>query len=478
MITSEAREETAEQHATESGVGSPEVLIQEARAHRRNRLVAAVAVNTLAACLVVALVIATGGSAGQGSPGHTVTLPPIQGATPVDLAEGLPSTMTAAELVSCSHGACVVVGNASAKTRPTIRPIARLYRGDHWTALPSPHGWSGYQLQGLSCSNPRSCVLTGYYFTGSPRGFTRAFAEVLGGGRWTPEQVPVPRSALSSDLDAVSCPSPRWCMATGTDWTGEGNHLFASEWNGARWKLVTVPLPTNTLVGGPSDLASISCVSSAWCMGVGSTSVSLSNEDLHLASASEPLAEVWTSGRWRLSSAPISSGLSRRLERGTDFQNSGLSCISREWCAASGSGSAAISFAGGGFAELATWNGHSWRSVLRTAWYVTKAGPNTVSEREAPRIGVEEAALGSMSCSSSTRCVSYVTNGGAGRLVIFELDGGRWHETDARARRPGPLMASSTSCLSSGACLVVGNYASIHSNTAQTGAFVFGVAPR
>lgn len=436
-----------------------------------------VVVGLLAAVLSVAHVI--GGGPGSTSP--TQVLPPARGAVPVNFTGDLKPAMVVGQLVSCPGDVCVVIGSGSG--RPPANLIARLYTSRGWSTLPSPIGLQSVQLQGLSCTTASSCALVGYDWTPSPRGLTRGFAEILRNGHWAITTPPVPASQ-SSSLTAVSCPSSSWCMATGADWTGSANQLFAAVWNGARWRTVSVPLPADAFQGAPAQLSGLSCVGAGWCMGVGS--YGRRGATGPFLAATGPLVEQWFRGSWRLANAPPIVGAARfpRTEGGTVLRLESVTCIARSWCAVSGTDSAGDAFEPTGTAELAIWKARTWTTVLGSSWRLY-AGPHSASWRDNPRVGPREAGLGAISCSSTVRCVTYITPNSIfgppanSPLTLFEHDGRGWFAVNAPTIANVAQTASDVACMRSGTCLIVGTEMRRSGGTSEaSGAFVYGTAAR
>lgn len=119
----------------------------------------------------------------------------------------------------------------------------------------------------------------------------------------------------STDLSGVSCWAPNGCMAVGSS-TGVqgGGRALAERWNGSSWAIV----PTLTLGGAHSHdaLWSVSCVSSAHCVTVGS-------ED------GVPMAEQWDGAAWSLDRVPLPAD-------GRDASLYSVSCAGPADCTAVG----------------------------------------------------------------------------------------------------------------------------------------------
>lgn len=458
----------------------PEVEHETRRRRRRITLRTLAAVAT-AAVLAVALVVATGGIGDNTANSRSSNLPSIRGAIPLDLSRGLPASMKAGQLVSCAGLSCVVVGSGTGHSVPVL--VARLYQSNRWHWLPSPLGLSSSQLSGLSCSTSSYCVLTGSYFTASPKGLTRGFAEVLDTGHWTFTRLPVPAGSISSSLDAVSCASPSWCVAMGSDRTGSSNRVFATVWDGSEWRLVPMPLPADSWGGGPAQASGVSCVATSWCMAVGSYTARVQVGAANLrGSITKPFAERWSDGRWKLLASPpvVHSAGSDATSIATELRLAGVSCVSRTWCAASGIDDLPASTEPQAAAELAIWSGSSWSTVLGSSWRLLHSGPHSASWKPNPTVGASETGLGTVACSSVLRCVTYVIpNRFFGLqlvtpLALYEHDVRGWFAVKTTGGKDIEQSANDVSCMTNGACVVVGTDMTIGGSSAAAGAFVYG----
>ena len=108
-----------------------------------------------------------------------------------------------------------------------------------WTpvTLPSPPGSAdSYQLNGVACPTPATCVATGYY---GPQGAVRNLAETLSHGTWTPAGPPPPPLGLADPnpgLYGVSCPVPGACVAVGQyDDQNSNPHGLIETLSGGTW---------------------------------------------------------------------------------------------------------------------------------------------------------------------------------------------------------------------------------------------------
>ncbi len=72
----------------------------------------------------------------------------------------------------------------------------------------------------MSCVE-RACIAVGNWSTGYGGDLPEyTLAEHWDGFRWTVQTTPNPSGSSLSELDAVSCTSPRACVAVGQSWNG------------------------------------------------------------------------------------------------------------------------------------------------------------------------------------------------------------------------------------------------------------------
>jgi len=176
------------------------------------------------------------------------------------LAVPAPAHARASELagVSCpTVTTCMAVGNYTNAAGRSL-PYSALRTSGTWhvQAAPTVRGKVSTNFQAVSCPTAAGCVAVG---DADRPGFT-AFAERYAGGRWTLQRIAAePLSAFFS----VSCPAASHCVAAGE----HGARSLIEAWNGIRWTVQAVPgtaapLTTNALLH-------VSCVTPAICTAVG-----------------------------------------------------------------------------------------------------------------------------------------------------------------------------------------------------------------
>lgn len=284
----------------------------------------------------------------------------------------LPAGATSGELsgVSCkSAAACVAVGLYLDGAGAGI-PLAETWNGRTWTprTLPTPAGGTGVILSGVSCTSVMHCVAVGEYFTG---GNAAAIAESWNGGRWTAATPPVPAGSVLGDLNTVSCPSARYCVAVGESAANAGSSVLVDAWNGRGWREMAARPP-----GGftHAELNGVWCTSAANCVAVGRGSG---------GGGLTGFTEVWNGSTWR----------SARVSWPRGAANSGLvgvSCVSAKRCVMVGYlGMNPGADGNTGRAAAVTWDGRTW----------------TVTKVPAPARG-KASLFNGVSCLSAGSCVA------------------------------------------------------------------------
>jgi hypothetical protein len=237
-----------------------------------------------------------------------------------------------------------------------IATFAERWDGTAWSVLPTPAAGADPTLVSLSCVSPTFCAAVGStrtsgrdYIAGTiGAGRTHALLEVWNGTSWAVHTTPV-GSVRGSALTGVSCVSSRFCIAVGSTGLQIGAALA---WNGSSWRRLTLPF----VKWGPT-LTAVSCVATNACTGVGSYDVHETGEaDLR------PLAEHWTGRHWTVSKPPAE----RDVFRGKPYSNftwlTAVSCPSRTSCLATGLAMRTQNiYPQGGFADR--WDGHRWSTA-------------------------------------------------------------------------------------------------------------------
>ncbi|MGD0256048.1 MAG: hypothetical protein ABSB99_10990 [Acidimicrobiales bacterium] len=231
--------------------------------------------------------------------------------------------------VSCpSGGFCVAVGPSAHGL------ISEIWRDSRWTGYPmsvptAPMPLQSTTLTGVSCTSVRFCMAVGDYtypLEAQPSSSYRdlALAEVWNGDGW--RLVPPIDPAPLAPLKAVSCRSPQFCVAVGTQ--GEQSTLV-ERWTGTDWQVQASP---NLSPVGYSALDTVACPSTQTCEAVGDYDAGFSL-----------IAESWQKDRW---------SLQRMRTPGPAINSFALSCPLTDACVSVGTAD------GRPFSE--TWNGRTW----------------------------------------------------------------------------------------------------------------------
>ena len=141
---------------------------------------------------------------------------------------------------------------------------------------------------------------------------------------WSLQAVPQPKA---STLNGVSCTSTKACVAVGSIRTKQGTFTLVERWNGKRWSIQHSPNPPGSK---HSQLASVSCTTSRFCVAVGQSSRPGPRPGRPAFTASSPrkfmLVERWDGRRWSLQ--PIADPFGPQ-DAGQDAGLTGVSCTSK-----------------------------------------------------------------------------------------------------------------------------------------------------
>jgi hypothetical protein len=191
--------------------------------------------------------------------------------------------------VSCLSAArCVVAGGYYAGRS---LPLFETWNGKALAPMnvASPAG-SLPSVTGVSCASAKSCAAIG-----ATEGFYGEPAAALWNGRaWSVVGVPVLEGLLTR-LVAVSCASAARCVAAGvvsTNGSEETSHATAESFNGRSWAPMPVPVLAN---GGTSQFEAVSCASARYCVAVGE-----GGGPGHTLYSSAALTGLWNGTGWRL----------------------------------------------------------------------------------------------------------------------------------------------------------------------------------
>jgi hypothetical protein len=255
--------------------------------------------------------------------------------------------------LSCTSASfCLALGSAAGAER---------WDGQHWAPAPSPGHpdplVSG--MQELSCTSPKFCLAVG--MSGGNKGSARY--SIWNGSGWTPiASAAIPAGSRLTALTAVSCTSPKFCVAAGVADPVRGRTRGLIEtWNGTKW-LITGPRPLVNLTFQGTD---VSCATPSACM-------------VSWGDSFEAIARWWNGKTW--TGAPYPGPGKPKDNRSI----LGVSCPSATSCTAAGT-----QIVGRTFTQLIEhWNGQRWSVV-------TPAQP-----------GIGVAQLNDVSCTTPTVCTA------------------------------------------------------------------------
>jgi len=292
-----------------------------------------------------------------------------------------------------------------------------------WTLQPTPTPnvpAEGGELVGVSCPSSTDCVAVG---------FDVAFplSEAWNGAKWTVRPVSVPTGALGGGLQGVSCPSTSMsgCTTVGayTESSGNGAAL-AERWTNGRWVIQPTP-PTTGGTNGTAILLAVDCVKAADCIAVGTDGFANSGQ-------SATLVEQWNGSSWAVLPSPTPPGFAWSVLNG-------VSCSSRTSCIAVGYSQPS---SGNAFMLAEGWNGVEWTML-------------TVPEPA----GATQSSLASVSCAPASGCVAVgaATIAGTDIQSLAEgWDGSQWTIEPTPGLNAPEL--NGVSCPAPDDCTAVGSY--------------------
>lgn len=324
------------------------------------------------------------------------------------------------EDVSCSSATeCTAVGATEEQA------VVQRWNGTKWEsqAPAKPSEAVKTAFTGVSCPSSSTCYAVGRYTKAAGKWIT--LVETWNGTEWKVQASPNNAEATQSFPENVSCSSASECTAIG--WyqvTGppETSKTLALRWNGTEWSLQTTSNPTSN----SSQLTSVSCASSTFCMATGYYYDASAN-------AYTPLSERWNGTEWAIKTAanPAEATLNWFY---------GVSCTSSTACTAVGAEEREpINHETKTMAQR--WNGTGWS--IQTM-------PNT-----------EFASLGDVSCTTATACTA-VGNAGEKSPLEMRWDGSTWTLlATALPSGANDVRPFAVSCIAARGCEAVGLYRTI-----------------
>jgi hypothetical protein len=294
-------------------------------------------------------------------------------------------------------------------------------------------------LRSVSCISATTCVAVGEYGFGVPYPLAQTQSET----GWKVWEVGMPKGATQADLNDVSCLEPSgggiWCMAVGYKMVSGDDKPYAVNFNGVTWTEAPTTSEHN------STLKGVSCLSTSFCIAVGSTTPT--------GSTGELLDELWegkaSEEKWIApKEQPLAAG------SGTEPVLNGVDCIEQTgkteetegpWCLAVGK----IKRSPGGSQPIAP----SWHRVTggKYQWY---------SGSELKHESSSEVIPDGISCRAVTECWAV---GEANTGSTKQPWGDKWNNEGWEKAESIPLATGSTgaqlhdiSCYAELSCKAVG----------------------
>ncbi|MGH3158569.1 MAG: hypothetical protein ACRDNF_18620 [Streptosporangiaceae bacterium] len=264
--------------------------------------------------------------------------------------ETLPNALSSdINSVSCvSMTDCVAVGEIAVGLHGDLAALALQWNGTTWTAMTIPSLKVAVHtfLNAVSCPSATSCTAVGYYQR-QGRGYSlkqpRLLVERWNGSTWTIRKAPEPSGTTTAQLNAVSCKSPRSCVAVGNTGpiggTAPDPQMYAETWNGSGWASQAPSSPSGS---ASSDLYGVSCPAATACTAVGYYMVGTTQYSA---------AESWNGTAWTAQTTP-----NPNPDPQTDYPLGGVSCHKTTSCLAVGT----YFTIPAEVAQSASWNGRTW----------------------------------------------------------------------------------------------------------------------
>jgi len=175
---------------------------------------------------------------------------------------------------------------------------------------------------------------------GSEAGAALSSPATVSASNWTTMPNTNTTSSQTNGMASVSCVTSVWCVAVGNGANVNTDAANIELWNGSTWSPMTSPT-----VPGETDmyLAGVSCATPSFCVAVGSVDTT----------SAAPLIEQWNGTTWTVVQSTPSA---------TPTFLTGVSCTGASFCMAVGYVGAA-----GGSGLVEQWNGSTWTSTTITA---------------------------------------------------------------------------------------------------------------
>lgn len=308
----------------------------------------------------------------------------------------LPAGATGGALLHVSHAPGITMAVGTYFKGGIAYPLDNIWTRHGWSQGPQqpeiPPGSAFAGFESVACASAVFCVAVGFYVPdGTQVGNGIAsqelpIAQVWNGRAWRSSQPVIPVATPPvAELSSVSCPTMWYCVASGFYETSTGGHAWADSFDGANWKVLSIPQPQDGASGTWLDeVRGVSCSSTKSCTLVG-TMLQLNSAGTAVTSNSG-FAETLAHGTWKVATVPPS---------GQNSALNGVDCTSPWFCVAVG-GVGSYSTPEDGVGEVLVWNGAAWTQTL--------INPGTGMGSEL--VGID--------CTRPTSCVAVGTQGPAG----------------------------------------------------------------
>lgn len=218
----------------------------------------------------------------------------------------------------------------------------------------------------------------------------------------------LPGSRWSSSVEAIDCPTARYCLAAG--YWGADSTPYLAEWSGKGWTQLRIPVTLDPI---RPPIVAVSCTAPKQC------AVSVQPAERRDRKGTVLFQR---GDRWRITH-PVG---------GKHMTFEGIECTSRSWCVLTGQSHVQ---AEGWPAIVQRWDGRRWTKMSLT---------------HVPR----SSRLRSVACSSDTHCtaVGEAVQGNLDHPIAADLIGGSWHVTKI-SKTYGQF--DEVSCLSADHCIAL-----------------------
>ncbi len=383
-----------------------------------------------------------------------------QAPLPADAAQTSSQNAALFDVACPSVQNCVAVGDYipsdSGGTDGSSKALAETLSDGTWTPtavpvnLPDPSQVTYLNLDGVACPAAGACVAIGFY--DDNQGIEKPVTATLSGGTWTSAIPPLPGNAnqKSALLSQVACPARGTCVATGwyTDQNGDTQGLIETL-TGGTWTADQAPLPAGAVPQKASSSELATGLYEVKCPAVGNC-VAAGNYTGQNGS-SQGLIDTLSDGTWTATRAPLPADAAANPV----VYLLGIACPAPGTCLA------------GGRYTGQDGRGRDLAETLSGGIWTPAAVPVPADAAANQKWSITQiTGITAVACEVAGSCVaagSYSLANGTVQGVIDTLSGGTWMA--ARALLPaGAAVAKqyvffdSAVCPAAGHCLAVGGY--------------------